>query len=55
MAMAERIVGLDTPGDDLIMGYLCYVYKKSVDIQVCFRWTPKIIMGQQVEASRIYH
>lgn len=39
-AMTSRIVGLDQAESDLILGYLCDVYERSVDIQVRFRWTP---------------
>ena len=40
-AMTDRIVGLDKAESDLILGYLCDVYEKNVDIQVRFRWTPR--------------
>jgi len=39
-AMTVRIVGLDKPESDLILGYLYSVYEKNNDIQVRFRWTP---------------
>ena len=38
---AVKIVGLDKAESDLILGYLCDVYEKNVDIQVRFRWTPR--------------
>ncbi|KAF1986876.1 TauD-domain-containing protein [Aulographum hederae CBS 113979] len=38
--MCVRIVGLDKDESDLILGYLCDVYEKNVDIQVRFKWTP---------------
>ena len=40
-AMTVRIVGLDKAESDLILGYLCDVYEKNVDIQVRFKWTPR--------------
>ncbi|KAK4940214.1 hypothetical protein LTR10_019643 [Elasticomyces elasticus] len=39
-AMTSRIVGLDKAESDLILGYLCDVYERNVDIQVRFKWTP---------------
>ncbi|KAL1967288.1 hypothetical protein VTN77DRAFT_3334 [Rasamsonia byssochlamydoides] len=38
-AMTVRIVGFDKDESDLILGYLCDVYEKNVDIQMRFRWT----------------
>jgi len=40
-AMTARIVGLDKDESDLILGYLCDVFEKNVDIQVRFKWTPR--------------
>lgn len=55
--MAERIVGLDKAESDLILGYLCDLYEKSVDIQVRFRWTPKTsaLWDNRSEAFIIHH
>ncbi|PKY01123.1 TauD-domain-containing protein [Aspergillus campestris IBT 28561] len=39
-AMTDRIVGLDKAESDVILGYLCDVYEKNVDIQVRFKWSP---------------
>ncbi|PGH16174.1 hypothetical protein AJ79_01941 [Helicocarpus griseus UAMH5409] len=39
----QPIVGLDKAESDLILGYLCDVYEKNVDIQVRFKWTPRTI------------
>ncbi|KAI9741679.1 MAG: hypothetical protein M1834_000064 [Cirrosporium novae-zelandiae] len=40
-AMCDRIVGLDKPESDVILGYLYDVYEKNVDIQLRFHWTPR--------------
>ncbi|KIV98548.1 uncharacterized protein PV09_09645 [Verruconis gallopava] len=40
-AMTDRIVGFDKPESDVILGYLCDVYERNVDIQVRFKWTPR--------------
>lgn len=40
-AMTVRIVGLDQTESDVILGLLCDVYEKNVDIQLRFKWTPK--------------
>lgn len=39
-AMTDRIVGLDKAESDVILGYLCDVYEKNIDIQVRFKWSP---------------
>ncbi|PLN86493.1 TauD-domain-containing protein [Aspergillus taichungensis] len=39
-AMTDRIVGFDKAESDVILGYLCDVYEKNVDIQVRFKWSP---------------
>lgn len=39
--MTKEIVGLDKAESDLILGYLCDVYEKNIDIQVRFKWTPR--------------
>lgn len=39
-AMTVRIVGLDKPESDLILGYLYDVYERNLDIQLRFKWTP---------------
>ncbi|KAK6432951.1 hypothetical protein LTR95_010877 [Oleoguttula sp. CCFEE 5521] len=41
-AMTRGIVGLDKAESDLILNYLYDVYEKNVDIQVRFKWTPRI-------------
>ncbi|CAI6341647.1 unnamed protein product [Periconia digitata] len=40
-AYTVRILGLDKPESDVILGYLFDVYEKNVDIQVRFKWTPR--------------
>ncbi|RAK79010.1 TauD/TfdA dioxygenase family protein [Aspergillus fijiensis CBS 313.89] len=40
-AMTDRIVGLDKAESDLILGYLCDVFEKNIDIQVRFKWSPR--------------
>ncbi|KAL4810682.1 hypothetical protein BDV18DRAFT_155294 [Aspergillus unguis] len=40
-AMTDRIVGLDRAESDVLLGYLCDVFEKNVDIQVRFNWTAK--------------
>lgn len=40
-AMTDRIVGFDKAESDVILGYLCDVYEKNIDIQVRFKWSPK--------------
>ncbi|KAL2849439.1 hypothetical protein BJX68DRAFT_255577 [Aspergillus pseudodeflectus] len=40
-AITDQIIGLDRAESDLILGYLYNVYKRSVDIQVWFKWTPR--------------
>jgi alpha-ketoglutarate-dependent taurine dioxygenase len=38
-AFTTRIVGLDKPESDVVLGYLFDVYEGNIDIQVRWRWT----------------